>query len=109
MPENHEQTSPSKEGHQKHPILDQDFYCIWCGLDFDLFDYFMKDITIEGKAYIHKSCLLIFQRDFAKKCERCGVGLVHWEDVLTTDGLMPHLVCNECQYKWVPEAVYGTS
>lgn len=94
---------------QDRPILEQDFYCIWCGEDFNIFDYFMKDITIDHEAYNHKTCLFIFNRDFAKKCEGCGVGLVHWEDILTTDGLMPHLACEECGYHWVPEAVYGTS
>lgn len=38
-------------------------------------------------------------------CEHCG-GPCHMDDVLTTDGLMPHMICDDCGYKWVPEIVY---
>ena len=38
-------------------------------------------------------------------CEQCG-GPTHMDDVLTTDGLIPHQICDHCGYKWVPEIVY---
>ena len=64
MKNNHDRNRVEKEAPQDRPILEQDFYCIWCGEDFNIFDYFMKDITIDHGAYIHKTCLFIFNRDY---------------------------------------------
>lgn len=38
-------------------------------------------------------------------CEKCGAP-THMDDILTPDGLIPHLICNCCGYTWVPEFVY---